>query len=158
MTDRKDRSNFEDQKRRSFLQVLFKVARLANEKALKRARAASGEDWLQPAHTRLFPHIDFEGIRLTDLADRLGVTKQAVQTRVDDLAEAGMVERVPDPKDGRAKLIRWSEDGMQGLRDGLDLLRALEEEFAEIVGEQQIHQAHETLLKLMDVLEEVSEG
>ena len=145
---------FENQKRRSFLQVLFKAARLANDFSLERSRQETGQDWLRPAHTNLFPHITFDGIRLTELAERLGVTKQAVQVLVDDLTESGMVERVPDPADGRAKLIRWSEQGREGLVEGVGMLARIEREFADVLGEEELRITHSTLLRLIEHLEE----
>ncbi len=145
--------DFEDLKRRSFLQVLFKVARLANEEGIARTRTASGDDRVRVAHTKLFPFITFEGVRLTYLAERLGVSKQAVQQLVDELDEMGVTERVPDPSDGRAKLIRFSERGRAGLIHGLGVLGALERELAAVVGPQEMSATHETLLKLLEHLD-----
>lgn len=145
---------FEAQKRGSFVQVLFKAGRLANEAALARARERSGQAWLRTAHTNLFPHISFEGVRLTEIAERVGVTKQAVQVLVDDLVAAGMVERIADPADGRAKLIRWTEHGRRGLIDGVGLLMEFEAELAGVLGAADVAQAHATLLSLVAYLEQ----
>lgn len=153
MSEDFDEQSFSEQKRRSFLQVLFKAARLANEYSLEQIRNATGEDWIRPSHTNLFPHIPFDGIRLTDLADRLGVTKQAAQVLVDDLVQGGFLERVPDPDDGRAKLIRWSERGRQGLAHGVGFLQELEEELGAEIGDADLARTHDTLLGLIDVLE-----
>src|SRR5690606_18063721 len=141
-----DLRDFEAKKRASFLQVLFKAARLANEEGIARARAAAGEGRLRVAHTTLFPHISFEGVRLTQLAERVGVTKQAVAQLVDELEEMGLVERVPDPSDGRAKRIRFSARGREGLMLGLGVLKKLERELAAAVGAEELAAAHRTLL------------
>lgn len=151
--DERDRDAFEARKRASFLQVLFKVARLANEAGIARAREAAGDERLRVAHTALFPHITFEGIRLTHLAERVGVTKQAVAQLVDELEDMGVVERVPDPSDGRAKLIRFSARGQEGLLLGLGVLGELERELAAAVGAKELAAAHRTLLALLEVLE-----
>lgn len=145
--------DFEAKKRASFLQVLFKVARLANEEAIGRAREAAGDERIRVAHTTLFPHIPFDGIRLTQLAERVGVTKQAVAQLVDELEEMGVVERVADPSDGRAKLIRFSERGREGLEHGLGLLGELEGELAAAVGPKRLADAHRTLLAILAVLD-----
>ncbi len=147
-----DPTEFEEAKRGSFLQVLFKAARLANEDSLERLRERTGHD-VRATHTALFPHITYEGLRLTELADRVGVTKQAVQQLVDEMEAMGMVERVPDPTDGRAKLIRWSEAGKRGIADGVMMLRGLENRYAERVGEERLRVAHEVLLEVVDLLE-----
>ena len=146
-------TDFEELKRASFLQVLFKVARLANEQAIARARAVAGDDRIRVAHTTLLPFITFEGVRLTEMAEKVGVSKQAVQQLVDELEQMGLVERIPDPTDGRAKLIRFSERGKEGLIQGLGVLEDFEGELARIAGPDELAAAHATLLKLLDALE-----
>lgn len=145
--------DFEGLKQRNALQVLFKAARLANEEGIRRAREAAGDDRIRVAHTTLFPHVTFDGIRLTELADKLGVTKQAVQQLVDELEELGMFERVPDPEDGRAKLIRWTDTGRAAIVDGLGVLGAFGAELAEVVGIDAWDTTHATLLAVIEHLE-----
>jgi hypothetical protein len=105
-----ERRQFEAARDAATLQLLFKAARLANERSLVRAAAGPGSAGsaadlpVRPAHTALFPHLDFDGIRLTDLAARVGVTKQAVGQLVDELAALGVVERIDDPPSGSASL------------------------------------------------------
>ena len=55
---------------------------------------------LRPGHGCVFSNVDEEGSRLTDLAERSGLTKQSVGEAVADLERHGYVERVPDPKHG----------------------------------------------------------
>ena len=59
----------------------------------------------------MFGNIDPEGSRLTELAERARMTKQSVGEVATDLEQRGYVERVPDPADGRAKIIRLTERG-----------------------------------------------
>jgi DNA-binding MarR family transcriptional regulator len=119
----------EQRKLESTLQLLFRAARLVNEEALRRAQSKSGKV-VRAAHTMLFPHIDWCGTRQVELARRLGISKQAVGQLVDELEEMGMLERVADPEDGRAKLVRFTEAGKQGILHGLSVLRELECELA----------------------------
>ena len=51
------------------------------------------------------------GTRLTELARRAGVTKQAMMVVVDELEVRGFVRRTPDPDDGRAKVVRLTARG-----------------------------------------------
>ena len=76
------------------------------------------------AHTTVLPHIDLEGTRLTELARRLGVSKQAAGQIVDELEEFGMLERIADPQDARAKLVRFSKKGQAAMLDGCGHLTA----------------------------------
>src|SRR3954465_525567 len=148
-----ERRAFEALREGATLQHLFKASRLANERA--RARAASGQvrPPVRAAHPALFPHLDFEGIRLTDLAARVGVTKQAAGQLVDDLAALGMVERIDDPTDKRAKRIRFSRRGYAALMHGLGVLRDVEESLRSSVGVRRMRELHATLRLVIQALE-----
>ena len=135
-------------KRESTLQLLFKAARLLNDEALARVRARTGAD-VRAAHTALFPHIDWEGTRITDIAARAGITKQGVGQLVDDLERAGLLERVPDPADGRAKLVRFTATGRRALLDGIAVLREVEADHAAALGADRMHALRETLADLV---------
>lgn len=107
-------------KERSLSQLLIKLARRLDEEAIQRLRLQYGVDELTRAHTKLLPHIDIEGTRITELADRLEVSKQAASQRVRELEDMGALERVPDPSDGRAKLVKFADP--QSLFLGLEVL------------------------------------
>lgn len=136
---------------RSTFELLFRAARLVNETAIARVQASGGR--LRTAHTQLFPHITTQGVRLTDLADRLGVTKQAIGPLVDDLEREGIVERVDDPDDRRAKRIRWTRKGQRALLHGLGVLAALEAELAREVGTARLSELADTCERLIVALD-----
>lgn len=138
---------------RSTFELLFRAARLVNERAVARVQARGGQ--LRTAHTALLPHITSAGVRLTELADKLGVTKQAVGPLVDDLEREGIVERVDDPADRRAKLIRWTKRGERALLDGIGVLAALERDLAKSVGKQRMAALADTLEALIAAVEEL---
>jgi DNA-binding MarR family transcriptional regulator len=148
-----ERRRFEAMRDAATLQLLFKAARLANEVALSRVARAPAGPRVRAAHTALFPHLNFEGIRLTDLAAKVGVTKQAVSPLVDDLAELGMVERVKDPDDSRAKRIRFSHRGHAALMHGLGVLVEIQEVLGATVGARRMRELHETLKRVIAALE-----
>jgi DNA-binding MarR family transcriptional regulator len=140
-------ADFEAAKRASVGQLLMKCGRLLNERGVASLGEEMGVDTLRAAHTNLFPHIDMEGTRLTDLADRVGISKQAVGQLVDELEELAVLERVPDPWDGRAKLIRFVEEGGEPvLVRGLGVLAELEAQMEAHLGARQMKQLHRALL------------
>jgi DNA-binding MarR family transcriptional regulator len=147
----------EQKKQASTAQLLFRAARLLNEWALATVREQTGNATLRAAHTSLLPHLGFHGTRLTELADRLGVSKQATFQLVEELEAQGMVERVPDPADGRAKVIRFSKRGERALMDGLRVLGQLEHSLAAAIGRERFQALHEALLAMMPVLERAAE-
>lgn len=129
------------------LELLFRAARIVNERAVARVQAAGGG--LRQAHTLLFPHITRDGIRLTELAAKLDVSKQAIGPLVDDLEAAKLVERVDDPADRRAKLIRWTPHGLRALDHGRGVLTAFEAELAGAVGKARMAALRDALERVL---------
>ena len=142
------RARLEVEKAQSTVQLLFKAARLLNERAIGRVRERTGKP-LRVSHTALLPHLDLEGTRLTVLAERLGVSKQAAGQLVDELEAMGFVERAPDPADARAKLVRFSKRGQKSLFEGLAVLRELEVELRAIAGATQLRVVHDVLAAIV---------
>ncbi len=137
--------------RGSLGQSLFRAARLYNEAAI--AKVQTREPRLRLAHTLLFPHLGGAGIRPTELARRLGISKQAVGPLVDDLVGWGMLERTADPHDGRATVVRLTEAGGAAILDGLSVLREVEAGLRADLGDAAIDTLHTTLLQVTDALE-----
>lgn len=116
--------------------LLLKAARLYDAEAIRRVQQR--HPTVRSAHTGLMPHLDPEGTRPTVLAQRTGVSKQAIGQLVRDMEALGFVERVPDPADGRAKLVRLSEQGREAAVQGLGVLSGLQQELAETLGDEVI--------------------
>jgi len=72
---------------------------------------AGGFDDLGRAHVRIFRYPTAEGLRPSELADRLQITKQSVNDLLHDLEARGYLVREPDPTDGRARVVRLTEKG-----------------------------------------------
>lgn len=77
------------------------------------ALEARGAKDLSPRHATAILLIDKKGVRLTDLAERAGITKQAMMQVVNDLEGMGHVKRSPDPKDARAKIVALTAKGQK---------------------------------------------
>ena len=148
-TAKKD-ADLEQAKQAATLQLLFRAARLLDEEALARLGSAGPRPPLRRSHTALFPHIDLAGTRLTELARRTGVTKQAVAQLIDELEAWGVVDKRPDPADRRAKLVVFSRRGRRGLLDGLALLQQLEAELAQRIGARTMQGLRRALLAILD--------
>jgi DNA-binding MarR family transcriptional regulator len=110
--------------------------------------AAAGFDDLRPAHTAVFQHIDADGSRLTDLADRAQITKQSMSYLVDYLEERGYLERRRDSTDRRATLICLTERGWNQIRTALAIIDAVEKEWSRKIGTQRMQQLRTTLSEL----------
>ncbi len=115
-----------------------------SEELLKRVEAAGFKD-IRPGHGCVFGNIDPQGSRLTDLAERANMTKQSVGEVTSDLERRGYLERVPDPDDGRAKIIQLTERGREAQAIGRGLIDDLEREWAECYGEERVGALREAL-------------
>ena len=138
----------EEAKRASTLQLLFRCARLANERATARVNAEAGRPVFSGAIANLLPHITFEGVRIGALADKLGITKQAVSKTIAEMAAEGVVELVPDPADARGKLVRFTARGADAIQHGLGVLAGLERELADEIGERTMKALHDALVAI----------
>ncbi len=112
--------------------------------------AVAGFDDQRPSDDAAFAHIPPEGIRLTELARRAGVTKQAMAEVVASLESRGYLERSLDPSDGRAKLIRFSERGWASVAVALDALQEIEGELVEDLGRPRVAGLRSTLSTILD--------
>jgi len=144
-------------KRASVGQLLFRAARRLNEQTLARVEERTGLA-VRPSHTALFPHIDLAGTRQSTLAERLGVSKQAVNKLVGELIEMGVLERIADPTDARAALVRFSTRKGRTLLDGLAMLASVDQELEEALGPRRYRALHEGLLGVERWLDEQDGG
>lgn len=85
--------------------LMFITSRSASSRIFDAVRAAGFGD-VTDAQARLLMGLDDGGTRLSVLAARAQIAKQTATALVDKLERAGYVERVPDPTDGRARLVR----------------------------------------------------
>ncbi len=90
--------------------LIRRVKRVIGE----RSRAVHPE--LQPASYLMLSYLAAEGAqRSSVLSERFGVDKGAISRQVQHLTELGLVERTPDPDDGRAALVSASPDAVHRL-------------------------------------------
>lgn len=121
-------------RQRNIGRLFQRAARAYSELALKKLRAY-GHEGLSLFHTALISNLDVEGSRIVTLARRAGVSKQAMGQLVAELEKRGYVERVPDPEDGRAVLVRFTAQGWQFLQDAYQVKLAIEAEYTAILSE-----------------------
>jgi DNA-binding MarR family transcriptional regulator len=113
--------------------------------------AAAGFDDVTPAQARVFQRIAPGGSRLTDLAEQAQITKQSAGFLVDQLERAGYVERVPDPTDARARLVRIAERGAQAVPIAAAAVAEVEAEWAAHLGAARMRQLREVLTRLREI-------
>ncbi|GAA4547622.1 MarR family winged helix-turn-helix transcriptional regulator [Pseudonocardia xishanensis] len=133
------------------LGVLLFVPYRAMESRVFAGLAAAGFDDFTPAQARVFQRIAPGGSRLTDLADQAGTSKQAAGFLVDQLERSGYVERVADPSDGRARLVRIAPRGERAVAASREMVAEVEAEWTAHLGPARIQQLGAILTELREV-------
>jgi DNA-binding MarR family transcriptional regulator len=113
---------------------------------------------IRSPHMQVLAHISGRGIRLTDLAARAHLSLAAASEFVTELEELGYLERRPDRRDGRAKVIAPTKKGRSAFREGQSGAAAIERRWAAMVGSDRFEQAFEVLEQLLEQLGEVEPG
>ncbi|MGW7079686.1 MarR family winged helix-turn-helix transcriptional regulator [Streptomyces sp. NPDC054866] len=116
------------------LPQLLGDARRWFEDALLATLEEAGEVHVSPTQAGLFAVLDEEGTTVSELARRMGVTRQTAHQAVHGLVAAGLLEQVPDPSSGRQRLIRRTAEGERTHREAELVLRRLEEVLADRIG------------------------
>ncbi len=130
--------------------ALLRMAHEATQDLLYRHVADAGYFELRPAHFRLlrFPGID--GARPMDLAQRLETSKQAINPLLNELEEWGYITRLPDPDDGRGRVVVLTPRGH-------DLMWSIRQRHADIEAELEAELGGEAFVLLKDALRVIAQ-
>ena len=107
-----------------------------------------GHDWYREARSSIIPYIRQDGTRQTELVERMGLSKQAVQQLIVDLEKSGIVHRIPDPSDGRGKIVMFTEKGLAAQRDSNKAKKKVEAELKSKLGTEDFDQLVAALEKI----------
>jgi DNA-binding MarR family transcriptional regulator len=89
---------------------------------------------LRPTHNHVLRHLDRDGTRASVIAERAGLTRQAITMIVDELEDAGVLKREPDPEDGRAKRIVYTDAGLRAFDEGRAVIAGIERRWRRELG------------------------
>jgi DNA-binding MarR family transcriptional regulator len=134
-------------RRKDFVALLFTAAdALIADLTVRLEQAGYGD--IRQAHGCVFGNMVPDGMRLTELAELAGMTKQGVGEAVSDLERLGYAERVADPSDGRAKIIRLTDRGREAQRTGYEIIGIIESEWAQRFGVERVEEMRALLADL----------
>jgi DNA-binding MarR family transcriptional regulator len=109
-----------------------------------------------PTMTDVMLLIDRDGTRISDLARRAGVTKQSMAQATISLEDKGLVHRLPDPRDARAKLVVLTDDGWEALRFGRSVADGIHQRWTSLLSDDAMAQLVTLLGQLADALDAAS--
>ena len=105
---------------------------------------------LRSSQIRLLSLTPVHGMRVTHLAERAGMTKQALGEFATALEEEGLVESVRDENDRRARILRPTAKGRQAVIDSEEIIREVEGEWCARVGAKRWGLLRQTLLDVVE--------
>ena len=88
------------------------------------------------------------GARLSDIAEMLGVSRQAANQTANQIEAAGYLQRAADPSDGRAKLLVTTPRAKAMIRQGSAEAMKVQARFADIVGKQELAAVNRSIVEL----------
>lgn len=95
----------------------------------------AAREQISAAHIHITRHLGLQGSRLTELAEAAGMSKQAMGQLVGQCEAWGLVRRQPDGRDGRARRIVFTADGLAWLAAFREAVAQAEAEFRQAVGD-----------------------
>ncbi len=94
-----------------------------------------------------------QGTRLSDIAQVLGISRQAANQTTKQIVAAGYLEQCDDPSDGRAKLLQPTAKARDMLATGSRIAMRLQGEMEQIAGQQQMDTSAHHIAKLLAALQ-----
>jgi DNA-binding MarR family transcriptional regulator len=146
------RSRSRDGERELALAILAARLLFALQDELYARLEEAGHGRLTRLHGAVIAHLDEEGTRATELARRSGRHKQIIGRIVDELEELGYVERRPEQRDRRAKLVVPTDRGREVMRFSDGVMRDIERRQAAILGKKEYDDFKRSLRAVVDSL------
>ncbi|MGM7644719.1 MarR family winged helix-turn-helix transcriptional regulator [Nocardia sp. JW2] len=131
------------------LPLLLLAAAAQVTDAVQAGVAAAGFPDVRPTHGFAFVRMAPDGATVGEIAEHLGVTKQAASQLVDELVTKGYVERNPHPRDARARLVTLTDRGWACTRAADAALGELTENWSETLGAGDLDQVRDVLARVV---------
>jgi DNA-binding MarR family transcriptional regulator len=144
-----DDQTFRARREQILLRMLIRITRLMTVETVSRMQARGFPD-MQPGYPRLLGNLDTEGTRIGALARKMGTTRQAVAQLAKEIENAGFVERLPDPEDGRGVIVRFTRKGRAGLACAVEVMTEIEQQYMAVIGERGMKQLKSNIKRLLD--------
>ena len=117
----------------NFSRLLIELAKDFERRALQKCHHR-GHTKIRRSHSSLFSNLGFGAVRLTELAERAGITQQAMGKLVKEMERVGYVKRHVDETDKRAKIIELTELGKLLVHDSMEIVDEITAEYIQSIG------------------------
>jgi DNA-binding MarR family transcriptional regulator len=139
------------------LGLLLRLVHQRWTQAVEAALERAGFGDVRPSHANVFTFMRPEGVQVSELTRLAHVRKQTMAQAVEELEQAGYVERRPDPADRRGRLVFLTKKGRSVQPVAIAAGRQVDESWASLTSPEQIDELRRALQKLLGQLDERSE-
>jgi len=119
--------------------ALLRLASEATHRVLLDRLHAAGFDDVRSSHFELFRFPGPEGMHPTELADRVGLSKQALNHLLNELESLGYLTRETTGTDGRHRVVRLTSRGLAFAAAAKTAVLAIEDELTMVLGERRMN-------------------
>ena len=142
-----------DRSARPLIGLLLRLVYQSYSQEIEAALREAGFDDVRPTAGNVFPFVPPEGITVSALAERARVRKQTMTQAVEQLERAGYVERRPDPRDRRSRLVFLTERGASVPPVTHAAAEGVEGRWAELTSPEELEALRGSLLRLLGQLD-----
>jgi DNA-binding MarR family transcriptional regulator len=130
--------------------ALLRVPSQAIHRRIIKELNAAGFDELRMPHIAVLQFPGPDGVRPSTLAERAGISKQAMNQLLGSLEDLGYIVRSAAPEEGRSRIVRFTKRGHAAYAKIYDILRDIEREWSAELGPRQFAQLKEVLHRIWE--------
>ena len=134
---------------RPLIGLLLRLVYHQHSQAIDAALRDAGFGDIRPGAANVFPFVRPEGITVSELAELARVRKQTMAQAVDQLERTGYVERRPNPRDRRSRLVFLTKRGASVPPVTHAAAERVEEHWAQLMGASELESLRASLLSLL---------
>jgi DNA-binding MarR family transcriptional regulator len=134
---------------RPLIALLLRLLYQHHAQDIEVALREAGFGDLRPAHANVFPFVPPEGITVSELAELARVRKQTMAQAIEQLERMGYVERRPNPRDRRSRLVFLTERGASVKPVTHATAARVEEHWAELTSREELEALRTSLMRLL---------
>ncbi|MGB7188827.1 MAG: MarR family transcriptional regulator [Acidobacteriaceae bacterium] len=130
--------------------ALLRVPAQAIQRRIIHELNAAGFEGLSMPHMAVLRFPSPDGVRPGILAERAGMSKQAMNRLLGSLEDLGYLVRSDAPGEGRARIVQFTKRGHAVYAKALEVLRSIEREWSAELGAKDFAQLKELLFRIWE--------
>lgn len=138
-------------RRRSLGRHLYSLYRIYDSRVLQGLHAAGFGD-IRPVHTDILRAIEVSGSRITDVAVRCNITKQAAGQVIKELVGLGYITVMTSPSDTRVRMVLFTEKGIGLILHLGGIFKRIDRRLAQIIGTNELSSFRANLERMIERL------